>query len=187
MSDARRSSFSPPHPSSSTHLLSPPALTTRTHAHTPPFRKHKGVMVAAEAHSAEVNCLAFNPFNPHLLATGSADKTVALHDWRNLSQRLHVFESHTEEVFQVRAETALGVVWVVWVWGAHCPVVSCPFPQPNTFHPRHPNTQHSQNNQLNPSTQLTKKPKSTSTSLHHRSAGRRSTRRSSRRAAPTAA
>lgn len=60
-----------------------------------------GVMVACEAHTAEVNCLAFNPHNPHVLATGSADKTVALHDWRNLSQRLHVFECHTEEVFQV--------------------------------------------------------------------------------------
>lgn len=60
-----------------------------------------GVMVAAEAHSAEVNCIAFNPHNPHVLATGSADKTVALHDWRNLSQRLHVFESHSEEVFQI--------------------------------------------------------------------------------------
>jgi WD40 repeat protein len=61
-------------------------------------------MVAAEAHTAEVNCIAFNPHNPHVLATGSADKTVALHDWRNLSQRLHVFESHSEEVFQVRYE-----------------------------------------------------------------------------------
>lgn len=62
-----------------------------------------GVMVACEAHTAEVNCLAFNPHNPHVLATGSADKTVALHDWRNLSQRLHVFECHAEEVFQVCA------------------------------------------------------------------------------------
>lgn len=60
-------------------------------------------MVACEAHTAEVNCLAFNPHNPHVLATGSADKTVALHDWRNLSQRLHVFECHAEEVFQVCA------------------------------------------------------------------------------------
>ena len=33
-------------------------------------------MVTAEAHTAEVNCLAFNPYNPHILATGSADKTV---------------------------------------------------------------------------------------------------------------
>jgi WD40 repeat protein len=62
--------------------------------------------VACEAHTAEVNCLAFNPHNPHVLATGSADKTVALHDWRNLSQRLHVFECHSEEVFQVRQNYA---------------------------------------------------------------------------------
>jgi hypothetical protein len=118
------------------------------------WRHHAGVMVTAEAHTAEVNCLAFNPYNPHILATGSADKTVgapapasparrarlllgaarraasaaarcsvssgaqrrtdrprlprcprlpqvALHDWRNLSQRLHVFDGHSEEVFQV--------------------------------------------------------------------------------------
>lgn len=33
-------------------------------------------MHAGEAHTAEVNCLAFNPFNEYVLATGSADKTV---------------------------------------------------------------------------------------------------------------
>lgn len=54
-----------------------------------------------EAHQAEVNCLAFNPQNEHVLATGSADKTVALFDLRNLKQKLHVFESHTDEVYQV--------------------------------------------------------------------------------------
>lgn len=54
-----------------------------------------------EAHDGEVNCLAFNPKNEWILATGSADKTVALHDVRNLGQRLHVFEGHNEEVFQV--------------------------------------------------------------------------------------
>ena len=74
----------------------------RTHAQNPFITLCvAGVMVAAEAHTAEVNCISFNPHNPHVLATGSADKTVALHDWRNLSQRLHVFESHTDEVFQV--------------------------------------------------------------------------------------
>jgi histone-binding protein RBBP4 len=56
---------------------------------------------AEEAHAAEVNCLAFNPFNEWVLATGSADKTVALHDVRNLSSRLHTFVNHTEEVFQI--------------------------------------------------------------------------------------
>ena len=54
-----------------------------------------------EAHQAEVNCLAFNPFNEYVLATGSADKTVALFDLRKLDNRLHTFASHTEEVFQI--------------------------------------------------------------------------------------
>lgn len=57
--------------------------------------------MAADAHSSECNCIAFNPFNPHVLATGGADKMVALHDWRNLSTPLHICEGHTEEVFQV--------------------------------------------------------------------------------------
>mmetsp|Transcript_9430 Transcript_9430/g.28365 ORF Transcript_9430/g.28365 Transcript_9430/m.28365 type:complete len:419 (+) Transcript_9430:257-1513(+) len=61
----------------------------------------QSVVHAAEAHTAEVNCLAFNPFNEYVLATGSADKTVALHDLRNLSRRLHVLEHHAEEVFQI--------------------------------------------------------------------------------------
>lgn len=56
---------------------------------------------SVEAHSAEVNCLAFNPFNEHVLATGSADKTVALWDMRNLSKKLYLLDSHTEEVSQV--------------------------------------------------------------------------------------
>jgi len=30
-----------------------------------------------EAHNAEVNCLAFNPYSEYILATGSADKTVS--------------------------------------------------------------------------------------------------------------
>ena len=34
---------------------------------------------AVEAHAAEVNCLGFNPFNEFVLATGSADKTVRVH------------------------------------------------------------------------------------------------------------
>ncbi|EFN54865.1 hypothetical protein CHLNCDRAFT_134941 [Chlorella variabilis] len=54
-----------------------------------------------EAHTAEVNCLAFNPFNEYVVATGSADKTVALWDLRNMTSKLHLFERHDEEVFQV--------------------------------------------------------------------------------------
>lgn len=56
-----------------------------------------------EAHTAEVNCVAFNPMEEWLLATGSADRTVVLHDIRMLHQRLHVMDAHREEVFQVSA------------------------------------------------------------------------------------
>ncbi|EFO25042.2 histone-binding protein RBBP4, partial [Loa loa] len=55
-----------------------------------------------DAHSAEVNCLSFNPYSEFILATGSADKTVALWDLRNLKLKLHSFESHKDEIFQVQ-------------------------------------------------------------------------------------
>jgi len=54
-----------------------------------------------EAHDAEVNCLSFNPYSEFILATGSADKTVALWDLRNLKLKLHAFDSHRDEVAQV--------------------------------------------------------------------------------------
>eukprot|EP00250_Pteridium_aquilinum_P013719 c21529_g1_i2 orf=300-1604(-) len=56
---------------------------------------------SVKAHDAEVNCLAFNPFNEWVLATGSADSTVALYDLRKLSKPLHSFVNHTDEVFQI--------------------------------------------------------------------------------------
>ena len=46
----------------------------------------------------QVNCVAFNPFSEYILATGSADKTVALWDMRSLKTKLHSLEGHTEEV-----------------------------------------------------------------------------------------
>lgn len=55
-----------------------------------------------DAHTAEVNCLSFNPYSEFILATGSADKTVALWDLRNLKLKLHSFESHKDEIFQVQ-------------------------------------------------------------------------------------
>ncbi|KAK4048583.1 Histone acetyltransferase type B subunit 2 [Microbotryomycetes sp. JL221] len=54
-----------------------------------------------EAHESEVNSLAFAPHNENILITGSADKTVALWDMRNLKLKLHTFEAHTEEVLQL--------------------------------------------------------------------------------------
>ena len=55
-----------------------------------------------QAHAAEVNCLSFNPYSEFMLATGSADKTVALWDLRNLNVRLHSLVSHRDEIFQVQ-------------------------------------------------------------------------------------
>ena len=45
---------------------------------------NKAVHVVKDAHDADINCIAFNPINEYVLATGSADKTVALWDMRNL-------------------------------------------------------------------------------------------------------
>jgi len=57
-----------------------------------------------EAHQAEVNCLAFNPFNEFVLATGSADKTVAIFDSRNLSQVRVAFPKSRHAVYLPRME-----------------------------------------------------------------------------------
>ena len=54
-----------------------------------------------EAHSAEINCLSFNPNNEFLVATGGADKVVALWDMRNMNKPLHRFEGHTDEILQL--------------------------------------------------------------------------------------
>lgn len=48
-----------------------------------------------------MNCLSFNPYSEFILATGSADNTVALWDLRNLKLKLHSLESHKDEVIQV--------------------------------------------------------------------------------------
>uniref|UniRef100_A0A2K5DDY6 Histone-binding protein RBBP4-like N-terminal domain-containing protein n=1 Tax=Aotus nancymaae TaxID=37293 RepID=A0A2K5DDY6_AOTNA len=57
---------------------------------------------SVDAYAAEVNCLSFNPYNEFILATGSADKTVALWSLRNLKLKLHSFESHKDEIPQVQ-------------------------------------------------------------------------------------
>ena len=56
---------------------------------------------AVDAHTAEINCLSFNYFNEHLVATGSADKTVAVWDMRNLNVKLHTLDFYKDEIFQV--------------------------------------------------------------------------------------
>jgi histone-binding protein RBBP4 len=64
--------------------------------------REKSPRSTTEAHTAEVNCVQFNPTEENLLATGSADRNVVLHDMRNLQQRLHCMQAHKEEVFQVQ-------------------------------------------------------------------------------------
>eukprot|EP00028_Trichosphaerium_sp_Am-I-7-wt_P012531 CAMPEP_0168539314 /NCGR_PEP_ID=MMETSP0405-20121227/21752_1 /TAXON_ID=498012 /ORGANISM="Trichosphaerium sp, Strain Am-I-7 wt" /LENGTH=415 /DNA_ID=CAMNT_0008568849 /DNA_START=186 /DNA_END=1433 /DNA_ORIENTATION=- len=65
-----------------------------------------------QAHSAEINCLAFNPFSEWVVGTASGDKTVALWDLRSLSGRLHTMTGHEDQVYQVAwapfSETILG-------------------------------------------------------------------------------
>jgi histone-binding protein RBBP4 len=53
------------------------------------------------AHEGDVHCLAFNPANEFLLATGGADGIVALWDLRNLSRSIHDFKGHMDGVYQV--------------------------------------------------------------------------------------
>ncbi|KAG6877605.1 hypothetical protein C0993_005731 [Termitomyces sp. T159_Od127] len=63
-----------------------------------------------QAHEQEILAVAFSPSTPHLIITGSADKTCILHDMRTPGRVLHVFESHTDEVLHV-------------AWSPHSPSV----------------------------------------------------------------
>lgn len=54
-----------------------------------------------DAHKAEIHCVEFNPFSEFILATGSADRTVALWDMRNINVKLHSFENHADEIIQI--------------------------------------------------------------------------------------
>uniref|UniRef100_A0A8B9Z3J4 RB binding protein 4, chromatin remodeling factor n=1 Tax=Buteo japonicus TaxID=224669 RepID=A0A8B9Z3J4_9AVES len=76
-------------------MFSPDSWDTRSNNTSKPSH-------SVDAHTAEVNCLSFNPYSEFILATGSADKTVALWDLRNLKLKLHSFESHKDEIFQVQ-------------------------------------------------------------------------------------
>ena len=75
----------------------PPLAVGCLTLHAPRQAKH-----VVDAHTKEINCLAFNPFSEFLLATGSADNTVALWDLRSLKTKLHSLEGHTEEIYQVQ-------------------------------------------------------------------------------------
>jgi histone-binding protein RBBP4 len=64
-------------------------------------RDRKRPLHNIDAHKGEIHCLAFNPYSEFVLATGSADRTVALWDLRNLAVKLHSFENHADEIIQI--------------------------------------------------------------------------------------
>ncbi|RDX51929.1 histone acetyltransferase type B subunit 2 [Lentinus brumalis] len=56
-----------------------------------------------QAHDREILAVSFTPNVdfPHLILTGSADKTIQLRDRRKLNDIVHVFEAHTDEVLHL--------------------------------------------------------------------------------------
>ncbi|RVD81780.1 uncharacterized protein DFL_009629 [Arthrobotrys flagrans] len=54
------------------------------------------------AHSDAVNSLAFHPVSQYTIATGSADKTVALWDLRNFKHHLHSLDGHQGDVLNLQ-------------------------------------------------------------------------------------
>mmetsp|Transcript_32694 Transcript_32694/g.49270 ORF Transcript_32694/g.49270 Transcript_32694/m.49270 type:complete len:472 (+) Transcript_32694:201-1616(+) len=61
----------------------------------------KPVHGVQDAHEGDINCVAFNPINEFVLATGSADKTVAVWDMRNLKSRVQTLNGHNDQVYSL--------------------------------------------------------------------------------------
>ncbi|KAH7833663.1 hypothetical protein Vadar_008531 [Vaccinium darrowii] len=82
------------------------------------FTSTSGIEHTITENAAKVNCLAFNPFNEWLVATGPTDETVKLFDLCKISTALHTFDRHKEEVFQVgwspKNETILACCCLGW-------------------------------------------------------------------------
>jgi histone-binding protein RBBP4 len=55
-----------------------------------------------EAHMQEIMSVDCSPFDPNLLVTGSADRSVAVWDIRNIKCKLFSLRHHKEEVNQVK-------------------------------------------------------------------------------------
>ena len=60
-----------------------------------------------DAHTAEVNCLSFNPYSEFILVTGSADKTVALWD---LVSSVPFFKKFIQNKFRTKTNLSLHVL-----------------------------------------------------------------------------
>ncbi|KAF2801588.1 WD40 repeat-like protein [Mytilinidion resinicola] len=56
------------------------------------------IKVKDDGHCDAINCLAFHPKFDVSLATGSADKTIALWDLRNYDHKIHSLEGHQDPV-----------------------------------------------------------------------------------------
>ena len=52
-------------------------------------------------HTENINCVSFNYLSPHLLASGSSDRTVQLWDLRRLHAPVHTLHGHHDAVFNV--------------------------------------------------------------------------------------
>lgn len=58
----------------------------------------RSVAQAENKHRDAINAIAFHLANDTIVATGSADKTIAIWDVRNLTNKLHVLEGHHDSV-----------------------------------------------------------------------------------------
>lgn len=54
-----------------------------------------------EAHTDAVNCVAIHPKWEYIVATGSADKNIAIWDLRCLDKKVHGIEAHQDAVIQL--------------------------------------------------------------------------------------
>lgn len=61
----------------------------------------QAIQCIKNAHDGDINSIAFNPVNEYLFATGSADKTVALWDMRNMKTKQQTLRGHNDQVFNV--------------------------------------------------------------------------------------
>jgi len=58
--------------------------------------------VSIDAHTQEIFCLDYSPFDENLLLTGSVDKTIAVWDGRNMSSKLFNLKGHTDDITSVK-------------------------------------------------------------------------------------
>ncbi|KAF2113568.1 WD40-repeat-containing domain protein [Lophiotrema nucula] len=59
---------------------------------------HKVALYRKEAHADAVNSIAFHPEFEVSMATGSADKSIALWDLRNFERKLHTIQGHKDQI-----------------------------------------------------------------------------------------